>query len=407
MANSPNWILYILIYPVALIAILCTLAIAANHRISSKWFKSVMILGGICSAIRLYYLSLISVWNFDHKIFWRAGRDVWAGIDPYSPERFSTLPLLHPPSTLPLFAAFALLPESLSGLVVSIVYSVLALCLVGFSLKVLAAQDPSEPFPLTKYEIGSISAAVALSEASTATLQLGQLSILASICLYAALYAQARRRPVTAGCLLALSTMKIGTMLPFLLLFRRKEDRMTWVALGVSLLVLCCVSGHPERLPEQCREVVHRIGELAKPGAVNDISYLGPYNEWIMGFDHALYRIGIRGPRLLSLLQFVLLGLLGIFLWRVSGNVKTPRALSIALVSLYSLLFLYHRVYDSVILALPLAYAVAHASLSRGRSRWLFVAATVFMLSILFMRRGWLTLLDREGSTMAHGWLVD
>ena len=395
MASSPNWVLYTTVYPAALIALICTLSLAARHRVPAVWFTIAAVLALVSSATRFYYLTLTKVWNFDHRLFWLTGRDVWAGIDPYAPERFSELPIIHPPSTLPLFAAFAALPEPLSGLVVTVLYTLLALGLVGFALAVLAAQDPSETYRLTLAEIGAVSAAVALSEAATATLQLGQLSILAAFCLYGALYAQARRWPVVAGCLLAISTMKIGTLLPFLMLFRRKDDRLTWLVFAAGVLILCCASGHPERLPEQCRNIVHRIGELAQPGAVNDISYQGPYNGWILGFDHAFYRVGIHSRQLLSLLQAVALLLLGVFVWRVSGNAQMPRALGISLVCLYSLLFLYHRLYDAVILALPLVYAVARASLapSAGRARWLYGAAALSMLLILFMRRGWLDVL--------------
>src|SRR5205807_2161319 len=82
-----------------------------------------------------------------------------------------------------------------------------------------------------------------LSEASLVSFYLGQLGILESLMLLAALHSQARGRPILAGAWLALATVKAATMLPFLLLFHRKSDRRTWVAFPVIILGLCLLTG--------------------------------------------------------------------------------------------------------------------------------------------------------------------
>ena len=48
--------------------------------------------------------------GIDYRFFWGAGNDIWAGLDPYGADGFAERPFLNPPSVLPLFAAFALLP---------------------------------------------------------------------------------------------------------------------------------------------------------------------------------------------------------------------------------------------------------------------------------------------------------
>jgi hypothetical protein len=388
MTRLEAMILYFVIYPGTLVPLVCVHGLALRWRVSPVWFKVATVLGVVLSAVRLYFFSLAPGWNFDHKLFRRVGLDVWAGIDPYETSRFWTHPFLNPPSTLPLFASFALLPEGLSGLTATFTYSGLALGLALLARSVLAAQDEQASFGFTWYELGALAAVVALSDASTAAIHLGQLPVLAAFVIYAALYSQAMDRPVAAGVFLGLGTMKIGTLLPFLLLFQRRGDRATWFTFGASVLLLCCVIGHPERLPEQSRALLGYIAELSKPGAVNDISYAGQYDEAIVGFDHAFYRLGIRNQRVLKGLQFVALGLLGTVLALGIRKEKIPRGLSCSLVSLYSLLFLYHRVYDSAIFALPLVDAAGRSKMAiSGRSRALFTGSMLFMLGVMFMRR--------------------
>ena len=168
----------------------------------------------------------------------------------------------------------------------------------------------------------------------------------------------------------------------------------------MTTLALCIISGHPERLPDQCRSMLHHIGELSKSGAVNDISYNGPYNEWIIGFDHAFYRLGIRDSKVLSGLQVASILLIAGLIARLVWNPTTPRGLSVAIVSLFSVLFLYHRLYDAVIFALPLTYAAARVRTSQGRARLFALGSILAMLVVIYMRRKSLGALSHA----APGW---
>ena len=51
---------------------------------------------------------------------------------------------------------------------------------------------------------------------------------------------------------MGLATMKVATMLPFLLLFHRKKDLKTWFAIGATVVVLVLLGGQPSRLLNQC-----------------------------------------------------------------------------------------------------------------------------------------------------------
>ena len=64
--------------------------------------------------IHLYALFPLEQFGYDYSLFWTAGRDVWAGLDPYAAELFDRHPFLNPPTALPLFALFAILPLRLS-----------------------------------------------------------------------------------------------------------------------------------------------------------------------------------------------------------------------------------------------------------------------------------------------------
>jgi len=77
------------------------------------------------------------------------------------------------------------------------------------------------------------------------------------------------------------------------------------------------------------------------------------------------------------------------------------------LVACYSMLFVYHRPYDTVLLALPLVYAATAASRSRGPVRALLVTSA---LAILVAMNSYFpiqfTLLDKSWRLGPAGWLI-
>ncbi len=395
-----NILAFGLIYPGAALVLLAVFVMMLRRSVSSGWLRVAAGLGVVLSVLRIYFVSLLPSWGFDYTIFANIGRDIWVGLDPYDPARFWHHPFLNPPSTFPLFVALGVLPHRMGLVVWTIVNTALALLMVPLAHRVVRAQSGLGPWSdLQSMELGALAAAFALSDACTALIDLGQLSLLASLLILVALDIQ-RQQPVLAGVCLALATMKIGTMLPFLLLFVRREDRATWVSLILAIPALCLVGGHPERLIGQCQNLLRYIGKLSQPGGVNDLTYAGPNNEWIIGFDHALYRVGIHDPKMLQLSQFIILLALGAWLaWGIWTN-SLPRGLAVANVSLFSVLFLYHRLYDAVMFAPSLVYAVGRAKSCRSRSRYYHIATAMLVLSVLYMRRRPLAML----TALAPSW---
>jgi hypothetical protein len=332
--------------------------------------------------------------GFDYRIFWAVGRDVWGGRDPYSDEFFGEHPFLHPPSALPLFALFAVLPFDASVVVWTLLNAVAALLLVPFAyhaVKVQAELIPpaSSERPVSWHLPGptvvGLTAAFLLSDACLGTLYLGQLSLLTAALLIGALLAQGRGRAIGAGLCLAAATVKVGTMLPFLLLLARKRDLLTWAALAVAALGLTLATVSPAALPGRLVTITERIKQLEAPGVVNDYSFEGPRSENMLGFDHAFYRLGLRDRGVIRLCQYATLLLLGAWVAReVLLPGRLPRAAACSLVAFYATVFLYHRTYDAVLLGLPLAYSAAQAQAASGVARCLFTACVLSILMVLY-----------------------
>jgi hypothetical protein len=353
--------------------------------------------------------------GFDYHIFWQAGREVWAGRNPYAPERFADLPFLNPPTALPLFALFALAPFGVSFLVWTLLNALACLVLLSLGQSVLVAQEEQvglerSPFALRlpPLVLLGMTPALLVSDAFLVSFYLGQLGLLAAVALLAALRSQARGRPVLAGVWLALATVKPATMLPFLLLFHRKSDRWTWVALAGAVLALCLATGSPAEQPDRLTTLLERIRALESPGRVNDYSFEGPRSENMLGFDHAFYRLGLRDRRVIGAAQYLALALLGAWVAvRVLGRRRLPRGAACSLVALYSVVFLYHRNYDTLILALPFAFSAAGARSAKGRARWWFFCCSLAILLVWYLDIGLLRALQQHSPDWGGwGWLA-
>jgi hypothetical protein len=110
-----------------------------------------------------------------------------------------------------------------------------------------------------------------------------------------------------------------------------------------------------------------------EPGRVNDYSFDGESHVSLVGLDHALFRLGLRDRSMIRSLQFVLIATIcGVTYTRLwSGRID--RAEACATLGLIAGIFFYHRIYDEVMMALPLVYGALRASSSEDRSerrRW-------------------------------------
>jgi hypothetical protein len=371
-----------------------SVALAAGFRIRAglvRWasFAAALLL--------LFYLMILfkAMIPPDYHIFWRAGRDIWSGLDPYAPARFSTNPFLNPPTALPLFALFAILPFAPSFVIWALLNLLICLALPAFSLRVLRAQGGRDSeigherktsvdvLPTT--QLVAMTAALAVSDAFIRGLYAGQLGLLTAFFLIAALGAQARGRPIVAGVCLALATIKVVTMLPFLLLFHRRSDITTWLSLGCVCIGLCLATGRLEALPGRLSNMAQRIEALSAPGKVNDYSFEGTQNESLIGFEHLFYCLGVRDRLLIRWLQYLAVATAGLWVaWQVLVARRPPGA-ACSLVALFAMVFLYHRDYDALILTLPMVYCASRAHRETGTARYLFSGCSIAIHAILYM----------------------
>ena len=136
-------------------------------------------------------------------------------------------------------------------------------------------------------------------------------------------------------------------MIPFLVLFLRRPDRLSWVVLLVLALGSCALTGRIIDLPARLATLAQRAGELSAPGKVNDYSYEGTRNESIISFEHLFYRLGMRDREWIRYAQVLALLAVGAWVAYLVIVNDLPRPAAACLVSFFSLLFLYHRDYDT------------------------------------------------------------
>jgi hypothetical protein len=368
-------------------------SIAFMLRIAVKSYQLRWVCAGAAALLSLYiWIILRAELTPDYHIFWRAGRDIWEGLDPYDPARFTKSAFLNPPTAIPLFALFAVVPYRASLIIWTLLNSLFCLALPALARRALYSQEgsfacqsgnnPAAWAPPRSVMVG-LTAALIVSDAFAYGLFVGQLGLLTALALLAALDAQGRGRRILAGFWLALATIKVSTMSPFLLLFHRRTDLRTWAALVVFCSALCLLAGPPAALPQRLSLTLERIEGLSSPGQVNDYSFQGTQNTSMLGFEHAFYRLGLRNRSAIRILQLTAILALGLWVMgQVVGN-RLPRAALCSLVALYSVVFFYHGIYDTVILTLPLVYCVGRARIEQGRSRWCFAASAISILLVL------------------------
>jgi hypothetical protein len=250
--------------------------------------------------------------------------------------------------------------------------------LIGLALgltaqRALAAQDRGKSQILEPWLAVLITGPLVLSLCGRYANEAGQFSCLITLALLAALVAQAHKpgQPALVGACLAIASIKVQTMAPFLLLFLRRSDLRTWLFLGLFLAALLGAAGNPGNLPNLIGAFLEVHAEGRQLGFAGDASLLDNLSFTMIGFDRAFYCVGVGGPSLVGALNFVCIAAVGAWLAYVAvRKPEIPRGAICSLVSLYSMLFLYHRLYDLVVLIIPLVYCASRFRASSGPARW-------------------------------------
>jgi Glycosyltransferase family 87 len=367
-------------FVLAMVALIVSFRVIAGQDIDRRGVLALAFASGLVFAVRV---SMLLPGN-DFDIYWRSGRYVLEGVNPYTvklpPGAMRTL---YPPNALSLFVPFGLFSERAAWAIFRTINMVLAIAAVPLSWAALTAQEGRRSPGLSWPVVVVLSNAFALSSAVYFGIGVGTFSMVTTVLGLAALYAQGRGTPILAGILLALASVKIHTLVPTLLLFHRRSDWPTWVSLGVLVGALCILATPPGKLSLRLRDNLANIEADSQPGAMNDYSFRGPLNSSIVGFEHLFYRLGLRDRTAIHWLQYAAVALLGVGIIQLLARVKISRGGACSLVLLYATIFLYHRLYDTVILALPMLHASGRARSERGRTRWCFAGCAISILLTL------------------------
>jgi hypothetical protein len=244
--------------------------------------------------------------------------------------------------------------------------------LIGLSLGLLArqaliAQDGDKSAAVSPAMAALLTAPVLFSISTNLGIRIGQSSFLVILALLGALIVQASRkpRPALAAFFLTLASIKPQMLAPFLLLFLRRRDLKTYLFLCLFVIALLLAAGSPLDLPRNVSAMFDAMAAARTPGSIDDYSMANRESMTMIGFDHFFARVGIVDRSTVSLLSYLCLFVLGGWVaYLVTRKSTLPRGASCSLVSLYSLVFIYHRYYDLLILVIPLLY-----SASRIRTR--------------------------------------
>ena len=326
----------------------------------------------------------------DLLLFWRAGQDLLHGRSPYSG------PILSSPNSLPLFAAFALVPLTTLGLFWKWFNILGAALLVPLSyILVGGSQSPFPRHSLTTIQIAGLSGLVVLSNASVGNAGGGQLHVWTALTLLLGLVARMRGFQVLAGVAIALACVKVHTAAVFLLVLTWKRDGRTWVSFVLAIATLTLATTAPPILLDRVGEMLSNVKALSAPGAGNDYSYGAPASSTILGFNHALYRIGLRDRSIIGEIHLALNFILVTWtVWRVRSG-RMPQSAQYSLLALVGVAFLYHRLYDAILLALPLTYSAVRYRSSSPQARWLYGVVGSTISALLFIPEYSLALLTK------------
>jgi hypothetical protein len=274
------------------------------------------------------------------------------------------------PTTIPMFLPIAF-PTWSAGRLVALAINVVAAAFVAFGL--LRLLDWHRLAPRALFLIAFF---LALAATRT-TIASGQTGIVATAGIIGAVLLQRSDRGVAAGVVLGLATaIKIQLGLPFLLYFmwrRRWPTVVTATVVLAGLTVISVVRMAVAGVPWLASWMAN-LDVLSSPGGLNDPGRLNPQRYSLVNLQYLLESLGIGGSAAF-ILTIALIGAAGLFtVWLITGRNPRQELLALSIVAVLGLLVTYHRYYDAVILALPLAWAFCAV---RSARRWQAIATLI------------------------------
>jgi hypothetical protein len=296
---------------------------------------------------------------------WLGGADPYAvtvlqqhalagGADQLIVGQLETLRNVYFPTTLPSFVPLAPLSWTAAKLLVLLV-NLVAAGFIAWGLVRLLGWRRSEPRTL-----GLVAFVLALAPLHT-TMAIGQVAILTTAAIVAAMLLERSGRPIWAGVFYGVAiVLKVQIGLPFLVyLAWRRRWATAAVAAAVPLVatVVAVLRMEAAGVPWY-RSWMDNLALLSAPGGINDPGPLNDDRYSLVNLQYLLQSVGIRGLAA----DVITLGAVAIaalaLVTLVRGRELDGELLVLSGVAVLTLLVTYHRYYDAVLLALPIAWGI-------------------------------------------------
>jgi hypothetical protein len=371
-------LVYAMGYLVALAALPLLFSRTRRIRLEKALFVFAVI-GLVASTAGLLVRGFLS---WDLLRVYGAAQNARNGASPYVVPTF-----LYLPTSLPLFELFARVPFQTLQRIWLIANTAMLLALPVVSWFVLKESAPESAERIGPYPYAA-AACTLVTVAALWGIEAGQMHLFTSLLILAALHLKFRGRPFLAGLSLAVATLKIGLMLPALTQFCDRRGRWAWVGLASGVALLLVLGTPLQQLRDRIHENQVNIATTSQPGGQDDMAFENRISDDLVSVGRWLYCLGMRDRSAIKLLEFGIVGILGLALAGASATRRLAADAALAAACTFGTFFLYHRVYDAVLLAPALIYCAAGARREESWSRAGFIASTVAVLAVMNMPRG-------------------
>lgn len=331
--------------------------------------------------------------SFDLTVGFAAGKAWLQGLDPYDPavlgrvlaatsagadtvNQLDTLRNVYVPTTLPLYVPLGLF-DWLTARTFMVGLNTVASLGIAFGLCRIVGLSLAGPSA-----IGLIALVLAFAPLHT-SMAIGQSAIIATGLIVGAILLDRSGRPVAAGIAYGLAgAAKVQLGLPFLafqVLRRRWSIAASGGLVAGGLTVVAIARMQVAGVP-WTSSWLDNLMTLASPGGINDASTLNPERHSLVNLQYLLGSLGVSAP-IADIITIVIVGMATLGAIALARRIPQSQELVVlALIAPLSLLVVYHRYYDAVILTLPIAWAF-----SAWRTGQRMLAALVLVLCADFL----------------------